>query len=196
MTDISHYIIGIKNCLVFRGRTGRSEFWRFARPQLLVTGVLAAPLIAPFVGFVIGVLYLARLKDGGGCASSTDHVIAALLLALFAIFALPLLSASTRRLHDTGRSAWWLLVALAPTGLFAGFLLLALAPTDLLGNLLSLPEYCGGSDLAVGLWYFFVLFPVKVILYAGLIGFMVLLSLEGDEGENRYGPAPAPDVSS
>ena len=69
----------------FSGRASRSEFWWFTLFGLLVG--LAAALVDP-TG-TIGVL---------------------LSLALF----LPSLAVSVRRLHDTGRSGWWLLIGLVP----------------------------------------------------------------------------------
>jgi uncharacterized membrane protein YhaH (DUF805 family) len=60
-------------------------------------------------------------------------------------FILPVLSATVRRLHDTGRSGWW---------------------------------------------YWIVLVP-----FVGWIVLLVFLVLEGEAGENKYGPDPQGWVS-
>lgn len=49
--------------------------------------------------------------------------------AVTVLLALPLAAAGARRLHDTGRSGWWQLFALAPFGFVIPLILLA-RPTD------------------------------------------------------------------
>lgn len=53
----------------------------------------------------------------------------ALGTAVFLVLALPLAAAGARRLHDTGRSGWWQLFALAPFGFVVPLILLT-RPTD------------------------------------------------------------------
>jgi len=58
-----------------------------------------------------------------GLGSAAAAVFSHALSALFHIATLlPLAAAAARRLHDTGRSAWWLLFAFVP---FAGLIVLA-----------------------------------------------------------------------
>ena len=71
----------------FRGRATRSEFWWF---YLLNFVLLMA---------TIGV-------DRSGMLKATVHL----------IFTLPTLAAAVRRLHDTDRNGWWLLLALTLVG--------------------------------------------------------------------------------
>lgn len=49
--------------------------------------------------------------------------------AVTVVLVLPLVAAGARRLHDTGRSGWWQLFALAPVGFVIPLFLLA-RPTD------------------------------------------------------------------
>nr|WP_309883154.1 DUF805 domain-containing protein [Caballeronia sp. LZ029] len=72
---------------MFGGRARRKEYWFFALFVSIFTFV---------VGFIEGLL-------GLGDAPST-------LLNL--AFVLPSIAAGVRRLHDTGRSGWWLLLPL------------------------------------------------------------------------------------
>lgn len=86
---------GLANYAVFEGRASRSEFWWF----LLATNIAVV---------------LASLADAitGAHGFLTFLVIAALLI--------PNISVQVRRLHDTGRSGWWILISLIPVvGLIA-----------------------------------------------------------------------------
>jgi uncharacterized membrane protein YhaH (DUF805 family) len=83
----------------FSGRAGRPEFWWFFLFYIIVAGVAYA--IDSAVGST-GILY----------------VIVVLALVL------PGLAAEFRRLHDTGRSGWWILLSLIP--LIGGIALLVL----------------------------------------------------------------------
>ena len=73
----------------FAGRARRREYWMFFLVYFVLTLV---------VGVVEGFLGI------GGYATA--------LVALAHL--LPSLAVTVRRLHDTGRSGWWLLVALVP----------------------------------------------------------------------------------
>lgn len=93
----------VRTCLTeryvgFSGRAPRSEFWWFA------LFVLAGQ-------FVLGAL------DGLVFPGDTAVLNPLFSLAVF----LPQIAVAVRRLHDTGRSGWWLLLALIPV---IGFLIL------------------------------------------------------------------------
>jgi uncharacterized membrane protein YhaH (DUF805 family) len=84
------YFEAWKKFAVFGGRAGRQEFWYFALFHILAYVMLS--IIAGVIG-----------KVGAG------------LLSLYAVAAfLPGLAASVRRLHDTNRSGWWLLIMAIP----------------------------------------------------------------------------------
>mgnify|MGYP001592631518 FL=1 len=80
---------------VFSGRAQRKEFWLF---NLLY-------LIAYIIAFAIDM--------GTGTYVPTLGMGTATLILTLA-FVIPALAVSFRRLHDTDRSAWWLLIALVP----------------------------------------------------------------------------------
>jgi len=86
------YIKAMKNYVTFSGRSSRQDYWMFQLFVFLFT--LAACVVD-------GVLTGAW---GGGLV----YVVTA--LAHF----LPGLAAAARRLHDTDKSAWWLLLLLIP----------------------------------------------------------------------------------
>lgn len=78
----------------FNGRAGRSEFWYFA-----------------LFNFVIS-LVLELLDSVLGLQSGLSNV--GILSGLFSLaMIIPGIAVSVRRLHDTGRSGWWLLLIFA-----------------------------------------------------------------------------------
>jgi uncharacterized membrane protein YhaH (DUF805 family) len=93
------YLDAYRRAFDFTGRSTRSEFWLFALFGTLA--VIAALLIDTIVLHETGTTWLATLVS----------------LAQ----AVPSISVGVRRLHDTGRSGWWYLIALIP---LAGFVVL------------------------------------------------------------------------
>ncbi len=89
------YIQALKKYIVFSGRSRRKEYWYFVLFNFLITIVLIQIDYA-FLNI--------DPKTGYGVLSS--------LYSLGVV--LPSLSVSVRRLHDTGRSGWWLLIGLIP----------------------------------------------------------------------------------
>jgi uncharacterized membrane protein YhaH (DUF805 family) len=72
----------------FSGRARRSEYWFFYLATLIasvVVQIITRVIHLPFLYYIF-------------------------VLALF----IPSLAAGVRRLHDTGRSGWWLLIAIIP----------------------------------------------------------------------------------
>lgn len=97
----------LKRYAVFSGRSRRKEFWMFFLFCVIV-GVLTAMLDA-ILGFG---------WDGYGPIN---------LLASIALL-IPSIAVAVRRLHDTDRSGWWVLLSLIP--ILGGLALLALCCLD------------------------------------------------------------------
>ena len=90
------------------GRASRSEYWYWVLAIIILSFVLAiieGAVIAPSIGF----------EAFDPQAGQPLRV-----LMIFAVF-LPSLGVSVRRLHDIGRSGWWLLIQFVP---FIGSLIL------------------------------------------------------------------------
>lgn len=83
------YLEVLKKYAVFGGRARRKEYWMFFLFNIIIAFVL---------GFVEG------LAGGAGMIG---------MLYSLAVL-IPGIAVSVRRLHDTGRSGWWLLVGLVP----------------------------------------------------------------------------------
>ncbi|NJI08249.1 DUF805 domain-containing protein [Aeromonas veronii] len=84
------YISVLKQYAVFSGRARRTEYWMFVLCNLIVM------LLLGMVDKLIG---------GDNELISSIYSLAVLL---------PSLAVAARRLHDTDRSAWWLLLGLIP----------------------------------------------------------------------------------
>ncbi|KRA65018.1 hypothetical protein ASD79_18970 [Caulobacter sp. Root655] len=84
----------------FQGRARRSEYWLFS-------------LFCFGVGVVIGIL---RVATGGMESLESGRMDAlGIVNLLFSLAVLvPSLAVGFRRLHDTDRSAWWILIVLIP----------------------------------------------------------------------------------
>lgn len=98
----------IKSCLGryvdFGGRSSRSEFWWYYLFIIIVTYGLYFILIGVTVG---------AAQSGGN--PGVGAAVIGILLLIFALGTfLPTLAACIRRLHDTGRSGWWLFISLVP----------------------------------------------------------------------------------
>jgi uncharacterized membrane protein YhaH (DUF805 family) len=91
----------LKKYAEFSGRARRSEYWLFTLFIILVE-----------------IAYFILLSVIGGGTRGNMNPIGMVLSGLYFLFVLgiiiPSLAVSFRRLHDTDRSAWWLLIALLP----------------------------------------------------------------------------------
>ena len=88
------YLDAWKNYVTFTGRSRRQAYWMFVLFNILA--IILANLIDNVLGLV---------GDGGYGPVSTIYG-----LAVF----LPGLALAIRRLHDTGRSGWWMLISFLP----------------------------------------------------------------------------------
>ncbi|MDO9416376.1 DUF805 domain-containing protein [Pararhizobium sp.] len=88
MTFVESVSTVLSKYVVFTGRASRSEFWWF-------------------VLFNLGVSIIAAVIDMGLGIQAVGALVGLGLL-------LPGLAVSVRRLHDTDRSGWWLLILLVP----------------------------------------------------------------------------------
>lgn len=96
------------NYLVFQGRANRVQFWFFMLWAWVITGLVTA---------------LTGGKGPGGSVSFLAWLVGA-------VFFFPSWAVTVRRLHDTNRSGWWILLNFVPLiGQIWLFILLILAGT-------------------------------------------------------------------
>jgi uncharacterized membrane protein YhaH (DUF805 family) len=89
------FIRTLQQYAVFRGRAPRRDYWFFMLFYLLISSMLMV------IDSIIG-----RFDARAGIGLFSGLFTLAMLL--------PALGVAVRRLHDTGRSGWWLLLGLVP----------------------------------------------------------------------------------
>jgi uncharacterized membrane protein YhaH (DUF805 family) len=92
---MSWYLKVLRNYAVFHGRARRQEYWYFVLINVIISVALA---------IVDGVTGTYNSDVGLGLLSGI-YTLAVLI---------PGIAVSVRRLHDIGRSGWWLLIVLVP----------------------------------------------------------------------------------
>lgn len=85
----------------FSGRASREEYWWY---------VLAMLIVMVIARLIDGLLYAPMVGTGAFDDAAGQPLSFLLSLALL----LPGLAVSARRLHDLGRTGWWLLIGLVP----------------------------------------------------------------------------------
>jgi uncharacterized membrane protein YhaH (DUF805 family) len=88
----------------FDGRAGRAEFWWYALANIVLN---IAVWILVGIGFAI--------------ATGLGVVLIVLAAALYLALIVPSIAVAIRRLHDTDKSGWYLLIGLIP---FVGYIIL------------------------------------------------------------------------
>lgn len=145
MVLYQNFVRVMENYTAFEGRASRSEFWWYVLATLVIAffvGLAAIPFLifSPYAPYILAYAFV---------------------LAIFT----PTLAVIIRRLHDTGRSAWWSM----------GFVVSAVYE---LANFLAPP----GFDALFWLIY--------IILLLYNIALLVFMALPGNTGENKYGADP------
>ena len=88
------YIAVLKKYAVFDGRARRQEYWIYLLVSVIISIVLS---------FIDGMTGMMNARGQG------------LFVSIYGLAVLlPTIAVAGRRLHDTGRSGWWLLVAFIP----------------------------------------------------------------------------------
>jgi uncharacterized membrane protein YhaH (DUF805 family) len=100
------FIDVVKKYAVFDGRARRKEYWMF---------VLFYAIIYIILGIIDGLIGTSANNSFGG-----------LLAGLFGLAVLlPSIGVGIRRMHDTNRSGWWILISLIPCVGWIWFIVLA-----------------------------------------------------------------------
>lgn len=167
-----------KKMFTLRGRASRSEYWWF---QLYI---FVASLTAAFVFLQTGAFAdMVRLSadqrttnpdfDAAQLAQMTELLRANLpyWIAGFFLFTVPGFTVLVRRLHDTNRRGWWMLVPSLVT--FVVVFVASLAAASL------------GDGAA-----FISIIAMVVAPIATTIWFFIVLVSRGTDTDNRFGPDP------
>ena len=132
----------LKKCVTFKGRARRSEYWSFA----VFTALVA--IVSRFLDGLLGKWFgieVVRMLTGY-------------------IMLLPSIAVAVRRLHDTGRSAWWLVP------MFVLSIVIKVMPD-------GIHEQVQDAIMVV----FSILYPLLMLVF---------FLQDSKRGENKYGPSP------
>ena len=142
----------------FGGRARRSEYWYWILATVIAS--IALSIVETAIWGVDGISPLSGF----------------LSLAIF----LPGLAVTFRRLHDTGRSGWWV------GGFYLGLIAFFIALAALAMGALTV----GGGDTTTSAIFgvIGIIMGLGVLLYA--IAMLVFLCTDSDVGPNKYGSNP------
>ena len=90
------YYHALKNYFNFSDRASRTQYWFFSLMNLIV--------------FIVA----ARLDNIFGWNMGDDFIYGPAWLILTLLMLIPMYAILARRLHDTGRSGWWILIGFVP----------------------------------------------------------------------------------
>ncbi|RBW56904.1 DUF805 domain-containing protein [Phaeobacter gallaeciensis] len=161
----------IKTCLskyvVFSGRAQRSEYWWF---------VLFVVLVSVGLAVLSSVLFDTDPETGQGSNLLNSVFQLAMLL--------PMLAAGWRRLHDTGRPGWYLLLPMAFSIAMMFMLLTGVAVFSALETGVEDPETLRAPAAFLGATGLMVMGAIQLVLSVLMIWW---LSRPSQEGTNEYG---------
>ncbi len=103
---MSWYLAGLRKYATFSGRARRKEFWIFTLVDRLV-----------FIGLIGLAAAAAAASDRAGREGLTALLhqgMVGILFLYLVVSLLPSIAVQARRLHDTGRSGWYMLLGLIP----------------------------------------------------------------------------------
>jgi uncharacterized membrane protein YhaH (DUF805 family) len=137
-------LMPLKRYADFSGRSRRKEYWLFVLLLIIVN------LIANFIDTATGM---------AGWLGPYGPLAALIGVATL----IPSIAVGVRRLHDTNRSGWWMLIGVVPYALMIGLFL-------------------SGNLVLAG--------TMSLVTIVCALGLLVLMLLEGTKGPNNYGPDP------
>lgn len=163
----------------FKGRARRSEFWLWSLALFVMYAVIEGVMFS-------AVPAATGSSDPAQAMANMMRFMPLLNLLGLALF-LPNLAVQIRRLHDSNRTGWWVVL---PIGVFIAGLILFLATTA--GKLAGMFKTPAASpDPAaifsiVGSAMLFIWLPTMI---SGIV-ILVFFCLDGTAGPNRFGPDP------
>lgn len=164
-------LMPLKRYAEFSGRSRRKEYWMYILFIVIVSIVLS--IVDGMLGLGGGASATSTSVDGasgvGGGLGAATHM--GVLGGIFTLATfIPSLAVAIRRLHDTDRAGWWVLLGFGPYLLALALMIVGML-TGQLGLLAT-----GGLIMIVG--------------FVGGIVLLVFMCLPGTSGPNKYGPDP------
>lgn len=169
------------NMFNFSGRARRAEFWWYFLFVFLVSFLIQGAII--YWAFTHPTFSVAFRSEAAMQTVIKQYETELArwsgytFLGTLFLYWIPYLAVTVRRLHDTGRSGWWM---------FKPFLL------GILGAIV-VSVLAGFMGAAAGSPSPALLLMAMTIPLATTIWYFVVLCLPGTHGNNRFGPDPVPD---
>lgn len=142
----------------FTGRASRAEFWWY------FLAVIVASIVARIIDNILGM----HLMGPYGPLS----------LILMVGLLVPNIAVAVRRLHDTDRSGWWILLPVVPY-----CLAFVLGGAALMGGAAAGSAMGMGAGMGIATIFLLIGAACAILL-------LVFYCLPGTPGDNRYGPNP------
>ena len=170
-----------RKSLDFTGRARRSEFW---------WGYLSVMIISLIWYVIAGAIAVMMMNGGIHDMASDEEIIMDFMPKFYLLYSpvlllmVPMYAAMTRRLHDIGRSGWWIVVMLIFTLII------------LLVSFYLMYKAFDQGDFTTGLSDGFVIFLAVTSLVSSLIVLVLSITifvftlLDSKPAENKYGPSP------
>lgn len=166
---MEYMFMPLKRYAEFSGRSRRMEYWMWVLFQFL----LGCVFLVGFFGLAGSALVAGNPE--AAWASGGSAVVLILLWAVVVLaFFIPNLAVTVRRLHDTNRSGWWMMLYWGPY-IFSMFTMPTFAAMGDDTGMAAL----GGASLAV-----------SAVWMIGCLVLLVFMFLDGTPGPNAYGPDP------
>nr|WP_161593780.1 DUF805 domain-containing protein [Parerythrobacter lutipelagi] len=184
----------LKNLTNFEGRDRRSTFWWYVLFLVILNFVIGLAVSIPLYTAMLGAAF--ETVQAGGDPEAVNAAMSASLgdQMRFITYAggaltfilIGLFSASfVRRLHDSGKSGWWLALALAPviyTTVMSSLNVDAVVEMARSAMNQSDPDKAFGDQTRL---YF-----SSIVGWAGYLVTIIFGVLESDDGPNRFGEEP------
>ena len=151
---MSWYFRSLKKYADFKGRARRKEYWGFALVHIIIS-----------CAFLI--MFLGAISDRNGSAANSLSI----LYILYALAVMvPGCAVAVRRLHDTGRTGWWLLWVGA---FFFSF------------SMVVSPQFSNSYVYPYSWWYYPATVTLAVLFGITQICLFVFTVLDSKPGENQ-----------
>ena len=142
----------------FTGRAPRAEFWWY------FLAVIIASIVARIIDNILGMNVMGPYGP--------------LSLILMLGLLVPNIAVAVRRLHDTDRSGWWILLPIVPY-----CLAFVLGGAAMMGGAASGSAMGMGAGMSIASIFLLIGAACALLL-------LVFYCLPGTPGDNRYGPNP------
>ena len=165
----------------FKGRARRSEYWwycLFSVVACLIWALFGTLLLALPIGMVV------QHVSGNETAGLTTMIIILCIPLLFLV--LPSISVQVRRLHDTGRSGWWMVASII-LEIVAAALPFTLFGSDAI-DFDFMEEFSRSFELSTAAGVADVVLTIATNAMSIIL--IVFSIFDSHKTENKYGPSP------